>query len=139
MRVYVDTSVILRIVLGEGEVLRSWNDMEEWASSELLAVEVRRTLDRLRIERHLNLEGSARATAAFDALLVGMVNLRVVPGILVAASRSMALPVKTLDAIHIASAELLREADGYEDLVFATHDVQQAAAARAVGFDCIGV
>jgi hypothetical protein len=50
----------------------------------------------------------------------------------------MATVVKTLDAIHLASAMLLREGRGIE-LSFATHDPQQARAARALGFDCIGV
>jgi hypothetical protein len=50
----------------------------------------------------------------------------------------MATPVKTLDALHLASALLWRERSG-DPLVFATHDPQQARAARALGFDCAGV
>jgi hypothetical protein len=45
--------------------------------------------------------------------------------------------VKTLDAIHLASAMVVREQRGVE-LVFATHDDQQATAARALGFSTIG-
>ncbi len=45
--------------------------------------------------------------------------------------------VKTLDAIHLASALLFREGRG-EALVFATHDSQQATAAEALGFTCLG-
>jgi hypothetical protein len=41
--------------------------------------------------------------------------------------------VKTLDAIHLASAIVIRERRGIE-LLFATHDTQQAIAARALGF-----
>jgi hypothetical protein len=44
--------------------------------------------------------------------------------------------VKTLDAIHLASALAIRERRGI-DLLFATHDNQQATAARALGFMCI--
>jgi hypothetical protein len=50
----------------------------------------------------------------------------------------LATVVKTLDAIHLASPMLLGERRGVE-LSFATHDRQQARAARAVGVDCIGV
>ena len=139
MRGYVDSRVVLRIVLGEGEVLRAWNDIEEWASSELLSVEVMRTLDRLKLERHLDADSSLRAIASFEGMRAGMLNLSLVPAVLLAASRPMPVPVKSLDAIHIASAQLLRQTAGYADLVFATHDGQQAAAARAAGFDCIGV
>jgi hypothetical protein len=50
----------------------------------------------------------------------------------------MATVVKTLDALHLASAMLLRERHGLT-LVFATHDPQQARAARGLGFECVGV
>ncbi len=41
------------------------------------------------------------------------------------------------DAIHLASARLVR--DRFEDLSLATHDVELAVAARAVGFRVHGV
>lgn len=50
----------------------------------------------------------------------------------------MATAVRTLDAIHLASALLFRERKGTA-IVFATHDAQQATAARALGFACLGV
>jgi hypothetical protein len=53
------------------------------------------------------------------------------------ASLPMATAVKTLDALHLASALLFQERRGMS-LVFATHDAQQAIAARALGFGCIG-
>ena len=43
-----------------------------------------------------------------------------------------------LDALHLASALLWRERRAAE-LLFATHDPRQARAARALGFDCVGV
>jgi hypothetical protein len=54
------------------------------------------------------------------------------------ASLPMATVVKTLDALHLASAMLVRERLRI-DLVFATHDPQQSRGARALGFDCVGV
>ena len=43
--------------------------------------------------------------------------------------------VRTLDAIHLASALLAREQ--IPDLRFATHDDELGLAARAVGFDLL--
>lgn len=43
----------------------------------------------------------------------------------------------TLDAIHLASAEVAREE--LPDLILATHDRELAFAARAVGFAIVGV
>jgi hypothetical protein len=50
----------------------------------------------------------------------------------------MGTVVKTLDALHVATALLLSERRGL-DLTFATHDAQQATAARALGFACVGL
>lgn len=47
------------------------------------------------------------------------------------------LPLGTLDALHLATALLVRDRRGGE-VVVATHDAQLAAAARAVGLDTIG-
>jgi predicted nucleic acid-binding protein len=46
--------------------------------------------------------------------------------------------VRTLDALYVASALLLRERRSLS-LAFATHDRQQHLAARALGFECIGL
>jgi hypothetical protein len=44
--------------------------------------------------------------------------------------------VKTLDAFHLTTAVALRQRRAI-DLLFATHDYQQATAARALGFTCL--
>ncbi len=49
----------------------------------------------------------------------------------------MPMVVKTLDAIHLASALLFQERTG-DNLTFATHDLQQTTCARALGFKSIG-
>jgi hypothetical protein len=45
--------------------------------------------------------------------------------------------VRTLDAIHLATALLVRAE--HEDMVFATHDAKLGLAARALGFSVIGL
>ena len=54
--------------------------------------------------------------------------------------RSPPMPtvVKTLEAIHLASALLFEERHEV-GLVFGTHDRSQATAARALGFDVVGI
>jgi len=46
--------------------------------------------------------------------------------------------IVTTDPIHLASALLFQEARRAA-VVFATHDGQQATAARALGLECVGV
>jgi hypothetical protein len=49
----------------------------------------------------------------------------------------MAMIVGTLDALHLASAMVLRERRE-TSVVFVTHDPQQARGARGLGFECVG-
>ena len=43
-----------------------------------------------------------------------------------------------LDALHLATAMAWRDHRAQPDLRFATHDLSQAAGARAVGFEVVG-
>jgi hypothetical protein len=67
-----------------------------------------------------------------------MSKIAVARSVLDRAGSSFPLPVKTLDAIHLATALQLRERR-YQELVFATHDRQQGRAAAALGFEVIGL
>jgi hypothetical protein len=81
-------------------------------------------------------------TGAFRAALArierAVAGIRLTRLVLGRAALPMSTPVKTLDALHLASALLWRERRD-ADLVFATHDPRQARAARALGFECVGV
>lgn len=138
MIVYLDTSVVLRVVLGQRAALGGFGDWERAFSSELLGLEARRVLDRLRLEAGLDDEGLATSHQAIARVERAIARVRLTRSVLRRASLPMPTVVKTLDAIHLASALLLSERRGL-DLVFATHDAQQAVAARALGFDCVGV
>jgi predicted nucleic acid-binding protein len=52
--VYLDTSVILRIVLKESNELRSWNEISHGVTSELSTVECHRVLYRLNASGRLS-------------------------------------------------------------------------------------
>ena len=64
--------------------------------------------------------------------------IRLTGTVLRRASQPMATVVKTLDAIHLASA-LLFEEQRQAGLLFATHDRRQGLAARALGLHVVGV
>lgn len=138
MIVFVDTSVVLRVVLRQSAPLPGFGAWERAYCSELLGVEARRVLDRARLEGGLDDAGLATAHqhVARAERTFGVV--RVTRAVLRRASLPMPTVTKTLDAIHLATALLLSERQRV-DLVFATHDAQQTLAARALGFDCIGL
>ncbi len=136
MIAYIDTSVILRPLLGQGKPL-NWRRCEVAYSSELLGLEIRRVIDRLRLESVLDDLGVAEAHEELARIEMSIGNLPLTRSVLHRASLPMPTVVKSLDAIHLASALMLRERKG-NSVVFATHDLRQAVAARSLGFQVAG-
>ena len=138
MIVYLDTSVVLRILLRQGKPLDIWGKWLSAHSSEILGVEARRVIDRLRLESVLDDKNVAEAQEDLARIEVAIGRIPLTRPVLRRAALPMATVVRTLDAIHLASALLLQERRG-TPMIFGTHDVQQALAARALGFTCVGV
>lgn len=137
MIVYLDSSIVLRVLLRQPKTLQTWGRWERAYSSEILGIEARRVIDRLRVEAVLDDEGIARAHEDLARIERTLGRIPLTRPVLQRAALPMATVVRTLDAIHLASAMLLRERRGLP-LVFATHDPQQARGARALGFECTG-
>lgn len=138
MIAYIDSSVILRMVLGQPQRLREWSRIDNAVASVLVEVECLRTLDRLRLRASLHDEAlSARRAAVYDVMSRIDV-VEITRPVLERATLPLPTVVGTLDAIHLATAQLWRE-DAEHELVIATHDVALAVAARAVGFRVVGV
>ena len=138
MIAYLDTSALLRVVLREAGALDDLRTYDGLVSSELIAVESARTIDRLRNHGALTMDEAAERIAWVNEWLeaVDLVLLR--PAILSRASEPMPMPLGTLDAIHLASALIWRDRLGpLPQLV--THDAALGAAARGFGFDVRGI
>ena len=138
MIVYLDTSVVLRVLVKEASPLRSWGKWEEAASSDLMGVEARRAFDRSRLDGALDDDQVAELHQQLRQVEIRLRRIAVNRRILARAAQPMATAVKTLDAIHLASALLFQEARG-ASITFVTHDARQATAARALGFECTGL
>jgi predicted nucleic acid-binding protein len=134
---YIDTSALLRIVLREAGALEDLRAYESLVSSELIAVESARTIDRLRIQGSLRTDEAAERMRAVNEWLeaIDLVLLR--PPVLSRASDPMPMPIGTVDAIHLATALIWRDRMGPLSEI-ATHDTALGAAARAFGFDVRG-
>lgn len=136
MNVYVDTSVLLRVVLAEPGRLREWTRIRRAVSSELIGVECRRTIDRARIRLHLPDEEVAERRAELGQWIDAIDLVRLDGTILERASQPFPTLLRTLAALHLASALAVRAT--VSDLAFATHDRELATAAKAVGFRVLG-
>ena len=137
MTLYVDTSCLLRLLLREPGALEVLRSAERLVSSELLAVEGRRTIDRLRLMGSLTQDETADRLGAFGEWLeaIDLVLLR--QPVLTRAAEPLPVPLGTLDALHLATALTWRDRTG-ESLVVSTHDAALGSAARVFGFEVLG-
>jgi len=135
---YLDSSVILRVVLGQPGKLAEWKSVLLGVTSELAEVECLRTMDRLRLLGELTAEEAASGREAIYRIMEALEVVELSSAVMRRASQPMPAPLGTLDAIHLATADLWREGLG-KDPIVATHDKALALAARASGFRVMGV
>jgi len=138
MIAYIDTSALLRIVLREPGALDELRSFDALVSSEVIAVESARTIDRLLLQGSLTTdEAAVRLRAVNDWLEeIDLVLLRT--PVLSRASEPMPMALGTLDALHLATALLWRDRLGPLPTL-ATHDMALGHAAQAFGFDVRGI
>lgn len=137
MIAYLDSSVVLRVILGQPGALAEWGGIIRGVASGLLETECLRTIDRLRQTGALKPEDSVTRREAVYRVLESLEIVELSPAILRRAGQAMATPLGALDALHLATAELWREVTGQEPFV-ATHDQALALACRASGFRVLG-
>ncbi len=135
MNVYLDSSVVLRFVMGQPGQLAAWSEITNPISSELLRIECLRTIDNARIRYGLDDDLVAARRAALMQILDRVTYLGLDPDVLQRAAEPFPTLVGSLDALHLASALLAPEEIG--ELALATHDDKLATAATALGFDVL--
>ena len=138
MIAYVDSSVVLRLVLGQPGVLAEWRSVEEGITSALTEVECLRTLDRLRILEGIPDEALAERRGSIYELLSILAVVEIDRTVLDRAAQPLPTTLGTLDAIQLATAQIWRETTRTR-LTMATHDATLATAARALGMPTVGV
>jgi uncharacterized protein len=136
---YVDASAVLRILFSQSgsKVPLAANDRV--VSSQLVEIESFRAVDRERLLGNLNdAETAGKRKELAD--LLAMLDLAAIDAEVVDRAKSpFAVNVRALDAIHVATAEILAaEAEG-EPLEFWTHDDRQATAALSRGLTVRGI
>jgi predicted nucleic acid-binding protein len=134
---YIDSSVILRLILGQAKPLSVWHRLERAVASDLARVECLRTIDRARLVDRLDDLTVAKRRSGLLALLDGMELVAVEQSILDRAAEPFPTSISTLDALHLATALAIR-AD-IPALEFATHDESLGNAAVALGFEVHGI
>ncbi|MFQ5852343.1 MAG: type II toxin-antitoxin system VapC family toxin [Candidatus Binatia bacterium] len=137
MTIYLDTSVVLRVLFQEPNPVKVWGKWDRAYSSSLWRVEALRTVDRLRLSGDLSdrevadLAGDIRIV--HESLLIQPLN----DSILQRASESFPTAVGPLDALHLSTALAIREFDKLD--LFLTHDLRLGTAARSLGLEVDGI
>jgi predicted nucleic acid-binding protein len=137
MTVYVDTSVVLRILLHEPTPIKIWGNWNKAYSSALWRVEALRTVDRLRLGHEISDIEVAALVREIQIIHETLALHPVTSQVLKRASETFPTVVGTLDAIHLATALSIRESENVNLLL--THDSQLATAARSLGFEVMGI
>ncbi len=121
--IYLDTSVALAQLLAEDRRPPPELWREPLVSSRLLEYEVR---------TRINGRGSGKSHAdAVEALLSRVAFLELSRPVLSRAAEPFPKPVRTLDALHLASMDFLRQLGQRVEL--ASYDVRLSTAARRMG------
>ncbi len=135
---YVDTSAVLRVLFSEPGLAVPLVGGDPVISSQLLEVEAFRAVDRERLLGHLSDEETARKRKELMELLA-MLDLMPIDGMVIErAKSSFAVNVRALDAIHVATAEVLASEAKGKAMEFWTHDSRQATAALSRGLTVRG-
>jgi len=125
--IYLDSSVVLAFLLAEDRAPSSSFWEEGLTSSRLLQYEVFTRIYAL---------GKAHLHADDARILIGQVSLvEMIPPVLDRVLEGFSLPVRTLDALHLATIEFLRSSGHVVQI--ASYDRRLAEAARALGVSAI--
>jgi predicted nucleic acid-binding protein len=137
---YIDSSVLLRIVLRQPSPLEEWDDLITGVASKLIAVECYRAIDQLWHRGGLTADDVTEKRSIVRTFVARLDVIEIDARVLDMSSQPLPTPLATLDSIHLSTAMLYRAA--HRDagrIYFATHDVALAVAAKAMYFDVIGV
>ena len=133
---YFDTSALVKSYVdepGQREVRELVRDFD-WVASALLPLELRSALRRLTSEAALSTEQLREVVSRISEDRVYWNLIEVSADVLAAAELLVAThPLRALDAVHVASAQLFAARAGLLELMFISADARQTAAAAAMG------
>jgi hypothetical protein len=136
---YVDASVVLRVLFAESGPSVPLAGGDRVVASQLVEVETFRAVDRERLLGNMDDAQTAIKRKELTALLTMLDLMSIDYRVIERARGSFAVNVRALDAIHVATAEILAEEAAGESLEFWTHDDRQAIAALSRGLAAHGV
>jgi len=136
---YVDASAVLRVLFSEEGPFVPMVAGDLLCSSQLIEVETFRAVDRERLIGNLDDETTATKRKELRELLAMLDLVPIDSHVLDRAKNPFPVNVRALDAIHVATAEVIAFEAKIATLEFWTHDNRQATAALCRGLTVRGV
>lgn len=133
MTVYLDSTVVMRHLLGIGESWAGWGKWDRAYASALMRTECCRAANRLRADGKIDDERRARLGSWIEAVSQCVTIVPVTEGVLRRAADPFPVDVGTLQGIHLATLAELQAAHGITCSV-ATDDETLLRAAEGMGF-----
>ncbi|MDF3818998.1 type II toxin-antitoxin system VapC family toxin [Leptospira sp. 96542] len=136
MIVYLDTSAVIRFLLNDTAKFANFGKWDKQGSSELLEVECHRTFDCMRLQGALNDLEVVDLKDELNELLKKVEIIELSSRIITRAKGSFPVVVRTLDALHLATAEAWGK---YLDkqVTVVTHDKQMSLASKSIGLEVV--
>ena len=132
MIVYLDSSFVIRRLLGVGKPAEFWGKWEKAYASTLMRTECCRVANKLRLEGKLDDAGRARLGGWIETVCNAVTQVPVTDAVLKRASEAYPVAVGTLQAIHLATIQELEAVHGVK-CVLASDDDDLVQAAKALG------
>lgn len=135
---YVDSSVILRVLLRENLNPIATGQFDRLYTSEITQLECKRVLDRVRIQERIPDEELASRYLELKDRLSSVHTIKISSALLKRAGETFPVVVRTLDSIHLASFILIQSQISDGNWTFLTHDHQLKTAVQSLGFVAVG-
>ena len=134
MTVYLDSTVVLRELLGTGARWAGWGKWDRAYASALLRTECCRAANRLRADGKLNDAQRAKLGKWIESVCSCVTTVPLTDEILSRAAEPFPVNVGTLQGLHLATLLELKAARGVSCAV-ATEDAGLLLAAESLGFE----
>lgn len=134
MNVYLDSTVVLRQLLGTGKCWKGWGKWEKAYASMLLRTECNQAANRMRASGKIDDMQRARLGTWIETVCSSVTQIPVTDGVLRRACEPLPANPGILRSIHLATMLELQAAHGVTCAI-ATDDEILAQAAASLGFE----
>jgi len=131
---YLDSSVLLRYLLGNDRDFEEVAKFEKVGSSELLLIECRRVIHRYRMQNMVDDGQLADLLQRLDRVIRNIHLIEISAAVKYSAAGPFPTVIGSLEAIHLASALEWRDMETEDDIILYSLNKQMRLCARALGF-----